>query len=261
VRLDTTLANLRNRSLVYDLADNSLQTDYTLHLPDLGRLQFLTKQRLKGKLTLTGKAKVAGKSIEATAHSDTLGGAIDALFKNGKAGVTVKGIQTVALTDMLGYPHIFDSKANMQLDFNTLNKKGSLHAELLNGQILPNKMTFLLRQMANFDITREIYERTTLDTKIDDKILRSNLHMKSRLTEIDSQDGLIDLDKQKIDTTIRIKLRQYDIPVVLTGSLASPNVKIDAKALMKGKAKEELQKHLPKELKNSPAGGLLKNLF
>jgi hypothetical protein len=216
---------------------------------------------MKGEITVTGDVKTDKKGFEATAHSDTLGGAIDAKVKNNKVSATVKNVQTVALTDMLLYPHIFDSTANMQLDFDTLSKKGELHAELLDGQILPNKMTFMLQQMANFDITREVYERTTLDTRIDDKVLHSDLHMKSKLTELDSKNGLIDLERQYIDTTIHVKIRKMFLPVVIKGKLKDPKIKIDAKDLMKAKAKEELEKQIPDDVKNSPAGGLLKKFF
>ncbi|WP_353663171.1 hypothetical protein [Hydrogenimonas sp. SS33] len=257
----TAVASLKSKSLVYNLKDGSLGTDYRLHVPNLDKLYFVTNQHMKGKITVTGDVKVAKNGVMATAHSDTLGGAVDALFKNGKLNATIKNIQTVALTDMLLYPHIFDSKANMKLDYDTVKQLGEMHAELLNGQILPNKMTFMLQQLANFDITREVYERTTLDTKIVKKVLHSDLHMKSRLTELTSKDGLIDLSKNYIDTTINVKLKKMEIPVTIVGDLNAPKIKIDKNALLKSKAKEEIEKRLPENIKNSPAGGLIKKFF
>ncbi|OQX72879.1 MAG: hypothetical protein B6D59_07250, partial [Campylobacteraceae bacterium 4484_4] len=235
----TSIARLKSKTLTYDISDGSLTTDYNLHVPNLDDLYFVTNQHMKGKITVTGDVKVAKNGVEATAHSDTLGGAFDALFKNNKASVKIKNIQTVALTDMLLYPHIFDSRANMNLDYDTVTQLGTLHAELLNGQILPNKMSFLLRQLANFDITREVYERTTLDTKIEKKKLHSDLYMKSKLTEITSKNGLIDLEKQYIDTKIDVKIRKMLLPVVIKGKLTDPEIKVDSKGVMKAKAKEK----------------------
>ncbi len=257
----TSIARLKSKTLTYDISDGSLTTDYNLHVPNLDDLYFVTNQHMKGKITVTGDVKVAKNGVEATAHSDTLGGAFDALFKNNKASVKIKNIQTVALTDMLLYPHIFDSRANMNLDYDTVTQLGTLHAELLNGQILPNKMSFLLRQLANFDITREVYERTTLDTKIEKKKLHSDLYMKSKLTEITSKNGLIDLEKQYIDTKIDVKIRKMLLPVVIKGKLTDPEIKVDSKGVMKAKAKEELEKRLPDNIKKSPAGDVLKKLF
>ncbi|WP_456485532.1 hypothetical protein [Hydrogenimonas sp.] len=259
--LRTSIAKLLAKTLTYDIAKGSLATDYILNIPNMDRLYFLTGQHMKGAMKITGDIKSSKNHILATAHSDTLGGAFDALYKNGKADIKIKNIQTVALTDMLLYPHIFDSRANAKITYDTLRKKGTMHAELLDGQILPNKMSFLLKQMANFDITKEIYERTTIDTDIDDKRLTSDLYMKSRLTEITSRQGVIDLDEKRIDTTLNIKIRKMWIPVHLTGELTKPNIKIDTRGLMKSKVKEEIKKRLPIKLKDSPVGDLIKNLF
>ncbi|BDY12390.1 hypothetical protein [Hydrogenimonas cancrithermarum] len=257
----TSVANLSAKRLAYDIKEGALSTDYTLNVPDLDKLHFITNQHMKGDIKITGDVETSKNLVQATAHSDTLGGAFDALYKNGIANVQIKNIQTVALTDMLLYPHIFDSRANAKLTFDTLKQIGTLHAELLNGQILPNKMSFLLQQLANFDITKEVYERTIIDTKIDKKILRSDLYMKSRLTEISSKDGKIDLENQTIDTTLDIKIRKMMLPVTLEGPLMKPNIKIDKNALLKSKAKEEIEKKLPESIKNSPAGDLIKSFF
>ncbi len=257
----TSVATLASKAVTYNIEKGSLATDYTLKVPDLDKLFFLTNQHMKGDITVTGNVESSKKGLRATAHSNTLGGVVEALFENGIADVKVRNIQTVALTDMLLYPHIFDSRANIKLNYDTLKELGTLHAELLNGQILPNKMSFMLQQMANFDITKEVYERTVIDTKIVKKRLISDLYMKSRLTEIKSKKALVDLEKQSIDATLEIKLRKMMLPVILKGDLTSPKIKIETKALLKSKAKEEIEKHIPENLKDSPAGELLKGLF
>jgi len=64
--------------------------------------------------------------------------------------------------------------------------------------------------------------------------------------------------------TINAKIKKMSIPVVIKGKLASPEIKIDKidkKGLMKEKAKEEIEKRLPEDVKKSPAGDLLKKFF
>ncbi|RUM45002.1 MAG: hypothetical protein DSY46_03955 [Hydrogenimonas sp.] len=261
--LTTSIANFQSKSLVYNLKEGSLSTDYDLQVPDLDKLYFITQQHMDGEVNLTGDVKVDQENIQINTHANIFGGVLEATYKKklSKLYVKIQNIQTVALTDMLLYPHIFDSRANVTIDYNTDKEDGTLHAELLNGQILPNKMSFLLQQMANFDITKEIYQRTIIDTKIDKKVLHSDLYMKSRLTEINSTNGTIDLEDQTIDTTLNIKIRKNKLPVTLTGALTSPDIKIDTKALFKSKAKEELKKRLPENIKESPFGDLIKNFL
>ena len=257
----SSVANLFSKAVSFDIKSGELTADYKAEVPDLDKLYFLTNQHMKGDIVVDGDIKVAGEKVHATAHSNTLGGMFDAVFENGIAKVDIRNIQAVALTDMLLYPHIFDSRVNAKFNYDTLKQLGNLHAELLNGQILPNKMSFMLQQLANFDITKEVYERTTIDTKIVKKKLISDLYMKSRLTEIKSEKGLIDLDNQTIDTKLEVKIRKLMLPVLLKGKLTSPEVKVETKGLLKSKAKEEIEKRLPDKLKGTPAGELLKGLF
>jgi len=261
LNISSTINNLSSKVITYNLKKNYLKADYRLEIPNLDKLYFITDKHMVGSFTITGNVKKAKDLILLTGHADTLGGAVDFILKNENLKANIKNIQTVALTDMLLYPHIFDSRANAKIEFNTNSKKGTLHAELYDGQILPNEMSFLIKQLTNFDITKEIYEYTVLDTKIEDKLLLSNLHMKSKYTEVSSKDAIIDLEKETIDTTLNINIKKSIIPVSLTGELSKPSIKIESDELIKKRAIEEIEKRLPKELKNSPIKDLIKNLF
>ena len=257
----SSINTLSSEVITYDLKKNSLNADYRLEIPNLDKLYFITNKHLQGDITITGNVKRAEDLMQLTGHTDTLGGAVDFIFKNETLKVNIKNIQTVALTDMLIYPHIFDSRANAKINYDVNSKKGTLHAELYDGQILPNELSFLIKQFTNFDITKEIYEHTVLDTNIDNKLLHSNLHMKSRYTEINSKDAMIDLEKETIDTKLNINIKKSIIPVTLTGSLTKPSIKIESDELIKKRAIKEIEKRLPEEIKNSPIKNLIKNLF
>jgi len=91
----TSVANLTTEALTYDIKKGALSTDYRADVPDLDRLFFLTGQHMKGGIVVTGDVTTSKEKVRATAHSDTLGGAVDALFENGKVAVKIKNIQTV----------------------------------------------------------------------------------------------------------------------------------------------------------------------
>lgn len=261
INVASTINSLSSKVFTYDLKKDFLKADYRLEIPNLDKLYFITNKHLQGDITITGNVKRAEDLMQSTGHTDTLGGAIDFTLKNETLKVNIKNIQTVALTDMLLYPHIFDSRANAKIDYDANSKKGTLHAELYDGQILPNKLSFLIKQFTNFDITKEIYEHAVLDTNIDNKLLRSNLHMKSRYTEISTKDATIDLEKETIDTKLDINIKKSIIPVTLTGSLTKPSIKVESDKLIKKRAIKEIEKRLPEEIKNSPLKNLIKNLF
>ena len=60
---------------------------------------------------------------------------------------------------------------------------------------MENDFTRLVKRFANTDLTKEVYETSKLNTKIDDKVLTSNLFMQSQRSKIEVNNSKIDLEK------------------------------------------------------------------
>lgn len=248
LRVDSTVAKADVKNGVYDIKKNIFTSDFTLLVPDLDKLYFATKKHLKGDIKITGKIK-KDKDLLVMAHSETLGGKVDFKLLNDKITKKIRGIKVTALTDMLIYPRVFDSTMDADLTYNIKSKKGVLNAKLLKGRILPNQMTFLLAQMAKFDITKEIYDETIIDSKIDDKVFISNLDMKSKLTHISSKNALLDMNKNRVDAKLRIDIRKRPVYVKIKGDINKPKVSVDAKELLKDEIEKKLEKKIPQKYK------------
>jgi hypothetical protein len=252
------VANLVTKGAKFDLKNGVLDSKYTLIISDLNKLYFATKQKMRGSLKVEGAVKKA-KNLIVTANSNTLGGKVNIKMVDEDLKAALKGIKVVELTDMLYYPKVFDSIMDANLDYNLASKKGKLLAKAFDGKILPNQMTFLLNQMAKFDITREIYKETVLKSDINDKVIISNLDMKSRLTHITSKNALTDLNKNYIDAKLQIDIKGKPLYVKIKGKIDSPKVSLDAKSLLKDRAKKEIEKRL-KDKAGDKIKGIL-NLF
>ncbi len=259
VTLHSSVADLSTHNATYHLPTGRLNIQYLLKIPDLNNLYFVTKQRMRGSLDLTGKIKKA-KSFLVTAHSDTLGGKVDLVIFNDEVNGKIKGIKFVELTDMLYYPRVFDSIMDATLHYNLLTQQGDLKAQAFDGHILPNEMSMILSQMANFDITKEIYKLTELNSTINKKIILSSLDMKSRLTHITSNDAMLDMENNRVDAKLRIDLRGRPLYVKIKGDIYNPSITLDIKSLFTDRVKKEIDKHLgdkiPSEIK-----GFLEKLF
>ncbi len=264
IDLLSSVADIHTKGAKFVIPNGRLNADYVVKVADLGKLSFLTKKKMRGSVTLTGKIK-KDKNLLVTVHSNTLGGRLDAKLLNNNLDAILHGIKVVKLTHMLYYPKIFDSSMDAKLHYNLATKKGKLNAQAHDGRILPNKMSFLLKQMANFDITREIYKLTELNSTIDDKLIISDLDMQSRLTHISAKKAKLDLDKERVDARLHIEIQGRPVYVKITGKLQDPKIKLDLKELLKGRVKKELKKQLLKKGldKKLPAEAreLLNNLF
>ena len=240
--LETTLGNLITKNSIYNLKENAFNSDYLLNIPQLDKLKDVVKMSLKGKLDISGELYNKENSMLLNGKSDTLGGTFDFDFKNDKLNANLKNIDIQELTSMLDYSKIFDSKANFNLDYDLLTKKGNLLGKLTNGHLLENNFVTLVNQLVKVELTKEVYETFDINTKINDRILTSDLIMKSQNTQFNIKDSILDLEKNLIDAKINTTIKDKTLDINLKGETSSPQISIDAKDLLKEQINKKIEK-------------------
>ena len=240
--LETTLGNLTTKNSIYNLKENAFNSDYLLNIPQLDKLKDVVKMSLKGKLDISGELYNKENSMLLNGKSDTLGGTFDFDFKNDKLNANLKNIDIQELTSMLDYSKIFDSKANFNLDYDLLTKKGNLLGKLTNGHLLENNFVTLVNQLVKVELTKEVYETFDINTKINDRILTSDLIMKSQNTQFNIKDSILDLEKNLIDAKINTTIKDKTLDINLKGETSSPQISLDAKDLLKEQINKKIEK-------------------
>lgn len=240
--LETTLGNLTTKNSIYNLKENAFNSDYLLNIPQLDKLKDVVKMSLKGKLDISGELYNKENSMLLNGKSDTLGGTFDFDFKNDKLNANLKNIDIQELSSMLDYSKIFDSKANFNLDYDLLTKKGNLLGKLTNGHLLENNFVTLVNQLVKVELTKEVYETFDINTKINDRILTSDLIMKSQNTQFNIKDSILDLEKNLIDAKINTTIKDKTLDINLKGETSSPQISLDAKDLLKEQINKKIEK-------------------
>jgi hypothetical protein len=240
--IETSIGNLSTQNSVYNLKDNSFNSDYLINIASLANLKDILDINLKGKLDVNGEISNKDHSIAILGKADTLGGAFDFTFKNDKLNANLKNIDIQELSYMLDYSKIFDSKANFSLDYDSVLKKGNLVGKLNNGHLLENNFVTLIKQLSKVDLTQETYETFDINTQINDRILTSNLIMKSQNTQINVKDAILDLEKNQIDAKIDSSLKEKTLFVKLKGDTNAPKISLDANDLLKEQINKQIEK-------------------
>ncbi len=253
--VETTMGNLTVQKAVYDFTQDSLISDYLLNIPVLEKLKDITKMNLKGNLDINGELSNKGNNLSVIGNSKTLGGTFDFDLKNDQLKANLKNIDVQELSTMLDYSKIFDAKANFVLDYDLLSKKGNLSGKLLNGHFLENNFTTLINQLTKGDLTKEVYETFDINSQIDDKVLTSDLIMKSQNTQLTTKNSVLDLKQDLIDAKIDTTIKDKTFTVSVNGQTSAPKISLDVKDLLKEqlnkqleKKKEKLQEKLNKAL-------------
>lgn len=267
----TSLANIVVHKAVFDFKEASFNSDYLFKIPSLLALKDFTKTNLRGSVDIKGEIQNKDSSLFVNGNSNLLGGVLDFNLKNDDFNATLNEINLKELSYMLYQPEIFDSKANLKLNYNLLIKKGELTGNLLNGHFLPNEFSNLINVLAKFDLTREIYKTVDLNSNINQNILTNTLVMKSNNTQLDIKNSILDLDNNTIDAKVDAKIKNNSFAINVKGDKSNPKISLDTKDLLKNeidkkleknkeKIEEKINKVLGDKIEKEKAKELLKNL-
>jgi hypothetical protein len=255
----SSMANVFAKKMVVNLKDASLLSDYQVQVSDLAKLYDVSQTKMRGKVLLNGSVK-KDKDLLVRGTSKLLGGMLGFKLLNDDLSSTIKNIDVRKALHMMYYPEVFTSKGNVDVTYNLKEKKGQISGALLEGKFLPNQYSSLLKNLAKFDITKEVYKDTTFKSNINKEIIKSTLNMRSKYTTIDVKKSTIDTKKRTVDANIDTVIKKVTLKTEVTGSLDKPKIKIDTTQLIKDKVKSKLQKKIDEKI-GGEAGNLLKKLF
>ena len=260
----TSLLNLSIKKAIFNLDDNSINSDYLVSIGKLNNLYDFTNMKLKGGLIVNGMVK-KNKDLIVEGKSNLLAGSLEFKLLNDDFTSKISNIEVKALTDMLYYPSFFDSKANINLTYNLKNSNGIIDANFINGHFLPTKFSNLINMLAQFNITKEIYNTVELKSKIDKKIIQSTIFMKSNHTEINIPSSRLDLDKKLIDAKVNLEIKGLDLNAKISGNIDSPNIDFDTTKLLKSgveaKATNKIKNLIENKLDEKFGDGTTKELL
>lgn len=245
----SNIANLNIKDLIYDFKTSNLVGKYNFTSDDLSKLKDFTKTTLKGDIKIDGNIKTNNNKLILDGKSNIAKGNFDFILNDNILDINLKDGNMRDLLILINQKDNFDAKVNMELNYNLFTKKGDLIADFLNGHFLENDFTKLVKQFANTDLTKEVYKTSKLNTKIDDKVLTSNLFMQSQRSKIEVNNSKIDLEKNLISAKIDTEIKDNKFSVSLENDLHSPTLSFDLKDVLQkniDKLGEKLNKFLRK---------------
>lgn len=260
--LESSLANLALNPIKIDLSSTTIATPYTITIPNLKALKFLTGIELLGKLEANGKVKIA-QSIEADFHTQSLGGQLDAKLNGDDFSAKLNDLDTLSLLKMAQYPQIFSAKANGKLTYNLAKQSGDLHAVLSQGHFMKNDLSNLLQQYVKFDLTGLVFNSVGIDSQINKLNLVSTFSAKSGDFSMHGDNILTDLEKGTINAKLKTAIKQDSVDVHINGALSAPQIEVDFSELVRKKAGQVIQNEIDKQIDKhkDKAIDALKGLF
>ena len=247
VDFNSNIANFDIQSAKFNTKESSLVSDYVVKIANLDKLFFLTRQHLKGSISLNGEVKKA-KDLDLSAHTKIAKGKIDAFVHNDDFKADLKDVQTLDLLHMLIYPKVFKSTLNAKVDYNLANSKGKISGRLVDGIFTRNEIFNLIKKYAKFDMYKEKFNGNIVADVNKDNILTS-LDLKSRKASIKTKGTKLNTKTQMIDSKLKIVANNNPIGAEIKGNINKPKVKVDLKDLLKKELNKAAEKGVKKLFK------------
>ena len=250
IDLNTTVTNLDMKKAVYDLEKAEFLSDYEINFTDLSKLYDITQTKMRGSAKLLGNIKQNADTLAVDGKSSLFDGDITFNLLNDLFKAKIDGVEIKSLTHMLYYPEIFTSKSNIDVDYNLASKEGKIGGNLLDGRFVKNEYSDIINTFAQFDLTKEVYEKVEIKSDIKKNIINGFVDMQSKYTKIKIPSSTIDTEKNTINALVQATITKYTFDTTIKGSLSNPSVKVDTKAFLKSKygkkVKEKTDKYKKK---------------
>jgi len=222
-------------------------------------LKFLTKRAMPGNLNVDGNYELDKGKLSIDGNSTFLDAKTLFTLKDDLLHVQSEDLAISKLTDMLLYPKVFESFANLSADYNLTSSQGIFEAHALNGMLQPSELTNIVQLASGFDLTKEVYKDSVLKGIIDKKKVDFSLLMSGIESYLKISKGSVDLEANEINSNFDINIQNKDFKGSIKGKLDKPQVKLDSSEYLKQKIDKTIDKNLPEEWKE-PVKNLL-NLF
>lgn len=134
--------NLTSQKTLYDLTQDSLQTDFNLKILDLSQLESLTQTKLNGALDLSGDLLFARSVLrDLDAKISGLGGEASIRVKEGKLHLLLDAVRLEKILALAGYGSLASGNLNANLTSEALDLKNfNAEAKIDNAVIDPQEI-------------------------------------------------------------------------------------------------------------------------
>lgn len=240
---------LQTQKTLYNLIQNTLNTDFDLSVPNLAKLEKLTKTKLNGSLGVKGDASVANNALTGlNANVIGLGGEVKANLKNNQLNLNASNASLEKILALIGYGGIVSGNLNANLvseglDFANFNADVKINNVKLNSAEI--------KKIAKLDLPNTNF---SLDAKAKAKNgnISYNALLASNLLNIKKLDGTYNLKNAELNTDLNAFIDDLSQFNAIAGQKLQGKAELNAKAHIIGAQIQNLNANA------NIAGGLIK---
>jgi hypothetical protein len=257
IQANTAMGRLTLSDMTYDHESAKMRADYHLYIPNLERLQSLTKRRFRGDMDFTGEVN-RDKALTITGHGKEFDGTVDYKLVNDHIFAHATGATVSKIMYMLGYPQVLEALTEAKVNYNFTTQSGDIDANMDNARLLPNTLTKMVLQLLHINLEKVNYPHAKFTAKIKKDISHFKFNAKNPSSHFRVNKGTYNKRSQAISAKVDILVNGKKIKGKIGGTVDHPKVILDPSTLLKSKIENKL---FNKEKTDENVKGLIKGLL
>ena len=183
--INSEILNINAQKTVYDINKKTLQSDFSVDIQDLSKLEAIIHQKLKGSLAANGEFKFEDEKIESlNADIKGFGGNISANLKDSKLNAKLNNLELSNLIALANMPAFANGKINgdVKIDdiYNTSKITGDATIAVNDGKISQKEFA----KLTNINVADNTAFTLNSDAKVDSGDIKLNANLKSDLLNV-----------------------------------------------------------------------------
>ncbi|RQD94703.1 hypothetical protein DZD46_00435 [Campylobacter hepaticus] len=189
----------QTQKTLYDISNNNLDTDFSLYIPSLEKLEKFTKTKLSGAVSVLGKAHVIDYVLsDLNAEVLGMGGKIKTGLTNNKIFVDINNASLEKILALVGYGGLMNGNLNARLidadlDFSNFD----FNAEIDNAKLNTNE----LKKITKLEFPETIFSLNIKANAKDNDIVYNTI-LNSNLLNIKALNGTYNLKNKDFNANL-----------------------------------------------------------
>lgn len=201
--LNSQIASINAKHTLYDIEQDLLSTDLQVAIPDLSKLETITKQKLNGALSLSSTISLKNKQLnQLNANLSGLGGNIIANLNGGTLNAKIENVQIQKALALAAQSPLAKGAINAVAQLQNItsgNISGRIFAKSEGGTLLKSELNKL-----GANVLKDIDFSIDLDTNLKDNVADFSANLKSGLINLSEAKGRYDLRAKALKSNFKL---------------------------------------------------------
>lgn len=241
--LNSDILNYHSNDIAYSLKNQNLNSTYTLNISNIAKLKTLLGKTLRGSVDIRGQLN-HDKTLYLTGLTKSLGGEVNFELNNELLTSQLNNIPVSKLMYLLDYPNVFKANLIGSLNYNLASKQGTFNSQLNQAQLIANNLTELIKQVRGIDLTKERYNESHFNAKINQELVDIDFQAKSNKVLFQIPSGVINTNNNQINADYTININNKDLSGKIKGHISKPNITVDSSQFIKNEVKEIIKQNV-----------------